>query len=420
MVQGLTNAVRAAELRRRIVFTLVMFAIFRLGIFVPTPGVDAARVSQLLSNGTLFGLLNLFSGGAFFDFSIFAMGIFPYINASIIMQLLTVVVPKVEEWSKEGAEGQKKISQWTRYGTAVLGFLQALGVTTSLGRSGALYHYSLPSILLICLTLTAGTMFLMWLGELITERGIGNGISLIIFAGIVAGLPGGIGNLSRYLAAGTVTVGNLLLLIVIGIVVIAGVIFVIQGERRVPVQYAKRVVGRRVYGGQSSHIPLKVNAAGVIPVIFAISILYLPITILSFWHTPFLITLSHYIGPAGPINVLLEFVLVVVFTFFYTQVIFKPDDVADNMKKYGGFIPGIRPGRPTAQYLGKVSNRITVIGAIFLGVVAILPTFVQNATSIPGLYFGGTALLIVVGVALDTMKQIQAHLVMRNYQGFLK
>lgn len=420
MLGGLGQAARLGDLRRRILFTLLMFAVFRLGVVVPVPGVNTTTLHSLINQGSLFGLLNLFSGGAFFTFSVFAMGVFPYINASIIMQLLTTVVPALEDLSKEGAEGQKKITEYTRYGTVILGVIQATGVTISLDRLGVLLHPGFGSIAMIVLTLTAGTMFLMWIGEMITEQGIGNGISLIIMAGIVARLPSGIGNVFSYLQAGTISIFNLIALIIIGLAVIAVVILVQQAERRIPVQYAKRVVGRRVYGGVSTHIPIKINAAGVIPVIFAISLLALPVTALSFVHTGWLKSVATVLGFGTSANIALEFVLVVLFTFFYTQVVFKPEDVADNMKKSGGFVPGIRPGHPTAQYLEKVSGRITVVGAVFLGLIAIMPTFMQGVTGVPNLYFGGTALLIVVGVALDTFKQVEAHLLMRHYQGFMK
>ncbi len=420
MLQNMEQIARAGDLRRRILFTLLMFAVFRLGIYIPVPGVDSAALSTLVKSGgvTLFGLLNLFSGGAFFTFSVFAMSIVPYINASIIMQLLTVVIPKVEELQKEGAEGQKKINQWTRYLTVGLALVQAFGTTVTLNRlTGVVNSPGIGSILLITLVLTAGSVFLMWIGEMITEFGIGNGASLIIFIGIVSQLPSGVSTAIQYLQAGTISIVEMLVLLVIAVLVIAVVIVMQEGERRIPVQYAKRLVGRRMYQGTSSHIPIKVNAAGVIPLIFAVSLLFLPQTLASFF--PKLSGVAQFLSMGQPFMVVVEFLLVVAFTFFYTGVVFKPNDVADNIRKMGGFIPGIRPGRPTAQYLEKVSSRLTLIGAVFLGLIAVLPYLIFAVTNIQ-VFFGGTALLIVVGVALDTMKQIQAQMIMRNYSGFLK
>ncbi len=425
MLQNMEQITRSGDLRRRILFTLLMFAIFRLGVYIPVPGVNAAALQTLVNQGqvTLFGLLNLFSGGAFFTFSVFAMSIVPYINASIIMQLLTVVIPRVEELQKEGAEGQKKINQWTRYLTVGLALVQAFGTTVTLNRLTAQNGVAvvttpgIGSILLIAVVLTAGSVFLMWIGEMITEFGIGNGASLIIFAGIVSRLPSGISTAIQYLQAGTISIVEMLVLLILAVLIIAVVIVMQEGERRVPVQYAKRLVGRRMYQGTSSHIPIKVNAAGVIPLIFAVSLLFLPQTLASFF--PGLSGVAQFLNAGQPFMVGVEFLLVVAFTFFYVGVVFKPNDVADNIRKMGGFIPGIRPGRPTAQYLERVSNRITLLGAVFLGLIAILPFLINIATGLQ-VYFGGTALLIVVGVALDTMKQIQAQLIMRNYSGFLK
>ncbi len=420
MFQNMENIARAGDLRRRLLFTLLMFAVFRLGVYIPVPGVDAAALDTFVKSNqvTLFGLLNLFSGGAFFTFSIFAMSIVPYINASIIMQLLTVVIPRVEELQKEGADGQKKINEWTRYLTVILAVVQAFGTTVTLNRlAGVVNSPGIGSILLITLILATGSVFLMWIGEMITEFGIGNGASLIIFIGIVSRMPSGISAAIQYLQAGTISPVEMLVLLVLAVLVIAVIVMMQEAERRIPVQYAKRLVGRRMYQGATSHIPIKVNAAGVIPLIFAVSLLFLPQTLASFF--PKLSTVAQVLSMNNWPMVIVEFLLVVAFTFFYTGVVFKPHDVADNIRKLGGFIPGIRPGHPTAQYLERVSTRITVLGAIFLGLVAILPFLVVKVTSL-NVYFGGTALLIVVGVALDTMKQIQAQLVMRNYQGFLK
>lgn len=420
MFQTMDRVAHAGDLRRRILFTLLMFAVFRLGVYVPVPAVNSGIVQTLLKSNqvTLFGLLNLFSGGAFFTFSIFAMSIVPYINASIIMQLFTVVIPRVEELQKEGVEGQKKINQWTRYLTVGLALIQAFGTTATLNRfPGVMLFPGFGWLLFVTLVLASGSVFLMWIGEMITEFGIGNGASLIIFAGIVSGLPSAISTGLQYLQAGTIAPLSMVLMLVGAVLVIALVIFIQEGERRIPVQYAKRLVGRKMYQGTTSHIPIKVNSAGVIPLIFAVSLLFLPQTLASFW--PGAKSIAQYVSLNNSYMVLVEFALVLAFTFFYTGVVFKPNDVADNIRKLGGFIPGIRPGRPTAQYLERVSNRLTLIGAVFLGFIAILPFIVQSTTGL-NVFFGGTALLIVVGVALDTMKQIQAQLIMRNYSGFLR
>lgn len=395
-----------------------MFAIFRLGTHIPVPGVNANVIEQLFTSGNLFGLMDLFSGGALSKFSVFAMSITPYINASIIMQLLTVVVPKFEQWSKEGEEGRKKITQITRYSTVVLAFIQALGM--AYGLKAAIINPGVASILLIAITLTAGTTFLMWLGEQITAQGIGNGISLIIFAGIVASLPKGIGTIYKYLQAGTINFFNVALFAIIAVVMVVLVIAIQQGQRRIPVQYAKRVVGRKMYGGHSTHIPLKVNQAGVIPIIFASSVLMFPVTIAQFIDIPWVKTIAGYFAWGTPLQTTIYALMIIFFTYFYTAVTVNISDMAENLKKYGGFIPGLRPGKPTADYLDRVMTRITLAGSIFLAFIAILPNVVASATNIQGVYFGGTALLIIVGVALDTMKQIEAMVLMRHYQGFMK
>jgi len=350
----------------------------------------------------------------------FAMSITPYINASIIMQLLTVVIPYFEKLSKEGDEGRKKIVEYTRYATVVLGFLQAIGMSFFLGKAGVLLNPGPLTYVVIAVTLTAGTAFLMWLGELITEKGIGNGISLIIFAGIVSGLPKGLFTIYEYVRTGTSSIIAVFFFFILAVVVIAGVVAINEGQRRIPVQYSKRVVGRRVYGGQTTHIPLRVNQAGVIPVIFAMSILMFPTTIASWFPTNSIAQwVSSAFGYRSVLYNLLYSLFIIFFTYFYTAVTFNPVDVADNIKKYGGFIPGIRPGRPTAEYIDRVLTRITFAGAIFLAGIALLPNLIMGFSSM-NIYFGGTALLIVVGVALDTMKQIESHMMMRNYQGFLK
>ncbi|MBR1396709.1 MAG: preprotein translocase subunit SecY [Selenomonadaceae bacterium] len=418
MLSALSNIVKIPELRQRIVFTLIMFAIFRMGTHIPVPGVDPTAIEQLFNNGSLFGLLDLFSGGAFSKFSIFAMSITPYINAAIIMQLLTVVIPTLEQWSKEGAEGHKKTTKVTRQLTVVLAFFQAVGM--SIGLQQAILNPNPVNILIIAITLTAGTTLLMWIGEQITAQGVGNGISLIIFAGIVAALPKNIGMIYQYIQAGTINYFSVLLFAVIAIAMIVFVIFIEAGFRRIPISYAKRVVGARAYGGHSSHIPLKVNQAGVIPIIFASSVLMFPVTIAQFVDIPWVKTAAAYLQWGTPLQTSIYVVLIIFFTYFYTAVTVKIPDMAENLKKYGGFVPGIRPGQPTADYLDYVLTRITLAGSIFLAFIAVLPNLIAGATHIQGVYFGGTALLIVVSVALHTMKQIEAMVVMRHYEGFMK
>lgn len=418
MFSALANIYKIPELRQKVIFTLIMFAVFRLGTHIPVPGVDPSAIEQLFATGNLFGLLDLFSGGAFSKFSIFAMSITPYINASIIMQLLTVVIPTLEQWSKEGQEGHKKTTKVTRYLTVALAFFQAVGM--SIGLKQAILNPNPVSILIIAITLTGGTIFLMWIGEQITANGVGNGISLIIFAGIVAALPKNLGTIYSYLQAGTISYFNAFVFAVIALLMIVFVIYIQEGNRRVPISYAKRVVGKKTYGGSSSHIPLKVNHAGVIPIIFASSVLMFPVTVAQFIEVPWVTTLAGYFAWGTPLQTSIYALLIIFFTYFYTAVTVKIPDMAENLKKYGGFIPGIRPGKPTEDYLDHVLTRITLAGAFFLAFIAILPNMVAGATHIEGVYFGGTALLIVVGVALDTMKQIESMVVMRHYQGFMK
>ncbi len=418
MLSALSNIYRIPELRQKITFTLIMFAIFRMGTHIPVPGVNPAVIEQLFSSGNLFGLLDLFSGGALSKFSIFAMSITPYINASIIIQLRTVVIPTLEQWSKEGQEGHKKTTQVTRYLTVALAFLQAIGM--SIGLRDAILNPGIPSILVIAITLTAGTVFLMWVGEQMTAQGVGNGISLIIFAGIVAALPKNLERIYRYLQAGTISALNVIFFVLIAVAMVVFVILIHEAHRRIPISYAKRVVGSRAYGGHSSHIPLKVNQAGVIPIIFASSVLMFPVTVAQFIDVPWVKTVASYFAWGTPLQTTLYALLILFFTYFYTAVTVKIPDMAENLKKYGGFIPGVRPGKPTEDYLDRVLTRITLAGAFFLAFIAILPNMVAGATHIEGVYFGGTALLIVVGVALDTMKQIEAMVVMRHYQGFMK
>ncbi len=418
MLSALANLSQVTELRRKILFTLAMFVVFRAGTHIPVPGVNASMIEQLFNSGNLLGLLDMFSGGALSKFSVFAMSITPYINASIILQLLKVVVPTLEQWSKEGVEGQKKITKVTRYGTVVLGFIQALGM--AYGLRMAINDPGIFSILLIAITLTAGTVFLMWIGEQITAKGVGNGISLIIFAGIVSRIPDGLHVIYQYLQAGTINALNVLLFAVIAVAMIVFVIAITQGIRKVPVQYAKRVVGRKMYGGHSSYIPLKVNQAGVIPIIFASSILMFPVTIGQFVDVAWIKTVAGWFAWGSPLQTTLYVLMILFFTYFYTAVSININDVADNLKKYGGFIPGLRPGKPTSDYLDKIMTRITLAGAIFLSLIALMPNVIGWMTGIEGVYFGGTALLIVVGVALDTMKQIESLVLMRHYQGFMK
>lgn len=418
MLQSLGNIFKIPELRQKVIFTLVMFAIFRMGTHIPVPGVDPRAIEQLFANGSLFGLLDLFSGGAFSKFSIFAMSITPYINAAIIIQLLNVVIPTLEQWSKEGAEGHKKTTQVTRYLTVVLAFLQALGM--SIGLKSAILNPNPVNILIIAITLTAGTVLLMWIGEQITAQGVGNGISLIIFAGIVAALPKNIGTIYHYVQAGTISYFQVFIFAVVAVAMVVFVIYIETGFRCIPISYAKRVVGQKAYGGHSSHIPLKVNQAGVIPIIFASSLLMFPPTIAQFVENTTVKQIAAHLEWGTPLQTTLYVLLIIFFTYFYTAVTVKIPDMADNLKKYGGFIPGIRPGEPTADYLDHVLTRITLAGSIFLAFIAVLPNLLGSATHIQGVYFGGTALLIVVGVALQTMKQIESMVVMRHYEGFMK
>ena len=416
MLSTLKSAVKAEDTRKKILFTLMMFLVFRIGTHIPVPNINGEVIHQLTEQAKLLGFFDMISGGAFKNFSIFAMSITPYINASIIMQLLTVIIPKLEQLAKED---RKKIAEYTRYLTVVLAFVQAIGV--SFGFKGALVNTSIGSIALVALTLTAGTACLMWIGELITEKGIGNGISLIIFAGIVSRIPNGCLTLYSYIVEkGAIGVLVVLLFAVIALAAIVAVVAIQEGQRRIPVQYAKRVVGRKVYGGQSTHIPIKVNSAGVIPVIFAMSILMFPGTIASFFpNSGFAQTITSIFDASGIFYNILYALLIVFFTYFYSAISFNPVDVAENIKKNGGFIPGLRPGRPTSDYISKVMSRITLFGAIFLAAIAVLPAIIMGLTGLE-LYFGGTALLIVVGVALDTMKQLEASLLMRSYEGFMK
>jgi preprotein translocase subunit SecY len=425
MLEGFSNASRIPELRRRLLFTAAMLAVYRIGVAVPTPGIDGQALASFFdsASSTLFGWVNLFSGGALERFSIFALGIMPYISVAIILDLLKIGWPYLDELYKEGEAGRRKISQYTRYGTVGLSLVQGWMIAYSLqsiqapGGGSVVYHPGLSFILLTIVTVTAGTIFVMWIGEQITERGIGNGISLIIMAGIVARLPSALGTTAQFVREGEMSIFILILILIVAVGVTGGIVYVETGQRRIPIQYARRVVGRRVYGGQSSHLPLKVNTSGVIPPIFASSILVFPATVATF--VPALKDWAAYLTPGGMIYNVIYVGLIIFFCYFYTAVTFNPVDVADNLKKYGGFIPGIRPGRFTAEYIDRVLSRITLGGALYVSAVCVLPTLLIQRFNVP-FYFGGTALLIVVGVALDTVAQIETHLLTRNYEGFMR
>jgi preprotein translocase subunit SecY len=427
VASGFQNIFNVPELKKRIFFTLALLAVYRVGAHIPTPGIDAYALSEFFKGaaGTILGFFDMFSGGAFKRLTIFALGIMPYISASIILQLLTVVFPPLEKLKKEGEQGQKKITQYTRYGTILLSCIQGLGISFGLeamkSPGGALivpdpgWSFRLMTVL----TLTSGTAFIMWLGEQITERGIGNGISLIIFSGIVAGIPSAIKNTVRLMNTGEIQFFILLGLLAMMVAVVGAIVFMESGQKRIPVQYAKRVVGRKMYGGQSSHLPLKVNTSGVIPPIFASSIIMFPATLVNFVSHPWMKTVSNSLMPGTLVYTLLYVAMIFFFCYFYTAIIFNPADVAENMKKHGGFIPGIRPGKPTSEFIDKTLSRVTFGGAAYLALVCVLPDYLIKYFNIP-FYFGGTGLLIVVGVAMDTMVQVESHLVMRHYEGFVK
>jgi len=424
---GFQNIFKIPELKKRILFTLGLLIVYRIGVHVPVPGIDSVALASFFkaAEATIFGIFNMFSGGAFEKLSVFALGIMPYISASIILQLLTVVIPHLEQLKKEGEQGRKKITQYTRYGTVVLSIIQGFGISVGLESMSA--PDGSPVVLLpgwafrlmTVITLTAGTAFIMWLGEQITERGVGNGISLIIFAGIVCRLPAASVNTVRLLSTGEMGIFAILILVVLMVAVVGFIIFVEQGQRRIPVQYAKRVVGRRMYGGQSTHLPLKINTSGVIPPIFASSIIMFPATIGSFVKIEWIQKITAAMRPGNMVYELLFVGFIFFFCYFYTAVTFNPVDVADNMKKAGGYIPGIRPGKRTADYIDKVLTRITLGGAIYVSAVCVLPSILITRFNVP-FYFGGTALLIVVGVAIDTVAQMESHMLSRHYEGFLK
>jgi preprotein translocase subunit SecY len=427
MLDGFQNATRVPELRRRLLFTLAMLGVYRVGVAIPTPGIDGQALAAFFeqARNTMLGLVNMFSGGALERFSIFALGIMPYISSSIILQLLTVVFPYLEKLSKEGELGRRKITQYTRYGTILLSVIQGTFISMGLeriqapGGGSVVFHPGWSFRAMTVITLTSGTAFIMWLGEQITERGIGNGISLIIFAGIVANFPSAAITTYQFFKEGEMSLFLLLGLVAFMVLVIGFIIFMERAARRIPVQYAKRVVGRKMYGGQSSHLPLKINPTGVIPPIFASSILIFPATIAQFIEHPYARLVSDMLVPGTLIYDLVYIGLIIFFCYFYTAVTFNPVDVADNMKKYGGYVPGIRPGQRTAEYIDRILTRLTLSGAIYVATVCILPTVLIRQVNVP-FYFGGTALLIVVGVALDTVAQMETHLLTRNYEGFMK
>ncbi len=427
MFEGIQNVPRIPELRKRLGFTLAMLAVYRVGVAIPTPGIDGQAMAEYFrqAKGTIFDMVNLFSGGALERFSIFALGIMPYISASIILQLMSMVIPYLEQLRKEGEQGQKRITQYTRYGTVVLSLIQGLFISLGLEQiqtpAGGLVVAS-PGWgfrAMTMMTLTSGTAFIMWLGEQISERGIGNGISLIIFAGIVASIPSAIVTTFSYMRQGELGPLALLFLAAVMVVTVGAIIFIERGQRRIPIQYAKRVVGRRMYGGQSTHLPLKVNTAGVIPPIFASSLLIFPATIAQFVQYPVFQQAVDYLQPGGLFYNLVYVIGIVFFCYFYTAVIFNPHDVAENLQKFGGFIPGIRPGARTAEYIDHILARLTLGGALYLALICVLPTLLIAQFNVP-FFFGGTALLIVVGVAIDTVAQMQAHLIQRSYEGFMR
>jgi len=429
MLTGFQNIPKIPELKRRIAFTFMMLAVYRIGVHVPTPGIDGKALSAIFaeqaSKGTLLAMFDMFAGGALSNLSVFALGIMPYISASIILQLLTVVIPYLEKLSKEGEAGRKQITKYTRYGTVVLSIVQGFGISVGLermtgpGGASVVLDPGWDFRIMTVITLTAGTAFIMWVGEQITERGIGNGISLIIFAGIVAGLPMAIIQVYQYLSEGVLPIFLVLFILVFMVAVVGIIVFMERGQRRLPVQYAKRVVGRKMYGGQSTYLPLKINTAGVIPPIFASSIMMFPATVGQFVETPWMQSLMGALNPDRLLYQVFYVALIMFFCYFYTAVTFNPIDVADNMKKYGGYIPGIRPGKRTAEYIDRVLTRITFGGAVYVSTVCVIPSILIYKLNMP-FFFGGTALLIVVGVALDTVAQMESHLITRHYEGFMK
>ncbi|MDP2168314.1 MAG: preprotein translocase subunit SecY [Thermodesulfovibrionales bacterium] len=424
VISSFRNIFKIAELKSRVLFTLALLAVYRAGAHIPTPGINGEELSKFLTEkgGAIMGFFDMFSGGALSHVTIFALGIMPYISSSIIFQLLTVVIPAIGKLAKEGEAGRKKIVKYTRYGTVVISVIQSFGIAVGLESMAEGAFIQAPGWsfrLITVITLTSGTAFIMWLGEQITERGIGNGISLIIFAGIVASIPNALITSYSLMKAGELSLFLVLLVAGLMVAVIAVIIYVERGQRKIPVQYAKRVVGRKVFGGQSTHLPLKVNTSGVIPPIFASSIIMFPATVAGFIAIPWVQSVARQLSPGTIFYTALYVGMIFFFSYFYTAVVFNPVDVADNLKKYGGFIPGIRPGQKTSEYIYKVLTRLTFVGGVYLAVICILPEILIQRFGIP-FYFGGTSLLIVVGVALDTISQIESHLVTRSYEGFLR
>lgn len=424
LVQNLQNVFKIQELKNRLLFTLGLLIVYRVGSHIPTPGINGEELSKFLleKGGAIMGFFDMFSGGALSRVTIFALGIMPYISSSIIFQLLTVVIPYIGKLAKEGESGRKKIVKYTRYGTVVIAIIQSMGISIGLEKMADGIFIQSPGWnfrLMTMITLTAGTAFIMWLGEQITERGIGNGISLIIFAAIVSRFPAAVIQTGRLVQAGELNLFLVFFLIVLMTAVVGFIIFIERGQRKIPVQYAKRVVGRKVYGGQSTHLPLKINTAGVIPPIFASSLIMFPAQLTSFIQVPWVQSLSRQLAPGSILYTTIYISMIIFFCYFYTAIVFNPVDVADNLKKYGGFVPGIRPGHKTSEYIYHVLTRLTFVGAIYLSAVSILPDLLRMKFNVP-FYFGGTSLLIVVGVALDTVSQIESHLVTRSYDGFLR
>jgi len=424
IISSFQNILKIPELKIRILFTLALLAVYRIGAHIPTPGIDGRELSKFLTEkaGALMGFFDIFTGGALSQMAIFALGVMPYISASIIFQLLTVVIPAIGKLAKEGEAGRKKIVRYTRYATVVIAAIQSFGIAVGLEGMGGGQFVQNPGWsfrLITMITLTSGTVFLMWLGEQITERGIGNGISLIIFAGIVAQFPNAVISTTRLVQAGELSILFTIVLIAMMVSVVGAIIYMERGQRKIPVQYAKRVVGRKVYGGQQTHLPLKVNTSGVIPPIFASSIIMFPATVAGFIDIPWVQTLSRQLAPGTVLYSTLYVGMIIFFAYFYTAIIFNPVDIADNLKKYGGYIPGIRPGQKTSEYVYRVLTRLTFVGAIYLSIVCIIPEILITKFHVP-FYFGGTSLLIAVGVALDTVSQIETHLITRSYEGFLK
>ncbi len=425
-ISGVVNIPKIPELRRRVLYTLLFLAIYRLGCAIPTPGIDKDAFTEFFNQakGTLLGMFNMFSGGALERFSVFTLGIMPYITASIIMQLMTAVFPYIEQLQKEGEYGRRKMTQYTRYLTIFISFLQGFMISyglESLSISGnpVVIHGGIGFRLMTALTLTAGTTFIMWLAEEITERGIGNGSSIIIYAGIIVRFPNALASTLKQLFVGELALLTVLFIVALMLVVIGVIIYFERAHRRIPIQYASRVVGRRVLGGVQTHLPIKLNTSGVIPPIFASSLLVFPMTIANFIKKPWAEAVTQYLSRTGLVYNLLYVIMIIFFCYFYTAIVFNPVDVAENLRKYGGYVPGIRPGKPTSDYIDKILARVTLPGALYVSAICVLPNFLIDMFNVP-FYFGGTSLLIVVGVAMDTVQQIEMHLLSRNYDGFMK